>query len=254
MKANKVYFVGAGPGDPELLTIKGQRIIREADVIVYAGSLVNPEVLQGHKKDAALYDSSALSLPEVLQIMVDAAKAGKIVARVHSGDPSIYGAVREQVDGLAARGIECEIIPGISSFTAAAAALKAEYTLPGVSQTVILTRQEGRTLVPAGQSLAELAKARASLAVFLSAHLIEEVATALIPAYGKDVPAAVVQKATWPDQKIIRGTLTDIARQARSEGIDRTALVLVGGFLGDRYQHSKLYDPSFSHGFRSGRP
>ncbi|MCR4442805.1 MAG: precorrin-4 C(11)-methyltransferase [Peptococcaceae bacterium] len=250
----KVYFIGAGPGDPELLTIKGRRIIQEADVIVYAGSLVNPAVLQGHKKEAAVYDSSSLNLPEVLQIMIEGAKAGKTVARVHSGDPSIYGAVREQVDGLAAQGIDCEVVPGVSSFTAAAAALKAEYTLPGVSQAVILTRQEGRTPVPDGQGLAELARIRASLAVFLSAHLIEEVAAALIPAYGEDGPAAVVQKVTWPDEKIIRGTLKDIARKARKEGIEKTALVLVGGFLGNRYQFSKLYDPAFSHGFRGGRP
>lgn len=250
----KVYFIGAGPGDPELLTIKGQKIIRQADVIIYAGSLVNPAVLQGHKEEAVIYNSASLNLDEILKIMVRAVRDGKLVARVHTGDPSIYGAIREQMDGLAREGIPYEIIPGVSSFLAAAAALNSEFTLPGVAQTVIITRHEGRTPVPCGEKLSSLAGHRASMAIFLSAAMIEEVVEALKPGYGKDTPVAVVQKATWPEQKIIKGTLDNIAAKVREEGIDRTALILVGDFLGDKYGLSKLYDRTFSHGFRSACP
>jgi len=247
----KVYFIGAGPGDPELITVKGRRILGEADIIIYAGSLVNPEVLQGHKPDAVIYNSASMHLQEVLDVMINGVKEGRTVARVHTGDPSIYGAVREQMDALAQNGITYEVIPGVSSFVAAAAVLNMEYTLPGVSQTVILTRHEGRTPVPPGQELAALAGHRASLAIFLSAAMIEEVIEELIPAYGEETPAAVVQKATWPEQKVIRGTLKDIAHKVKEEGIDKTALILVGNFLGSEYELSRLYDKEFSHGYRS---
>lgn len=246
----KVYFIGAGPGDPELITVKGQKIVRQADIIIYAGSLVNPAVLEGCKKDAEIYNSAGMNLEEILTVMVSGVRKGKTVARVHTGDPSIYGAIREQMDGLKKEGIASEVIPGVSSFVAAAAALQAEYTLPGVSQTVILTRQEGRTPVPQGQELAALAAHRASLVLFLSVAMIEEVVASLLPAYGEDTPAAVVEKASWTDERIVRGTLKTIAGQVKSAGIEKTALILVGGFLGSDYELSRLYDKNFSHGCR----
>lgn len=249
----KVYFIGAGPGDPELLTLKGKKIIKTADVIIYAGSLVNPAVLDGRKAEAVVYDSAGLDLPEILEIMVGAVREKKTVARVQTGDPSIYGAIREQMDGLAQHAIPYEVVPGVSSFTAAAAALNAEYTLPGISQTVILTRLEGRTPVPAGQELAKLAESRSSMAIFLSVSMIEEVTSQLIPFYGEEAPAAVVQKASWPEQKIICSTLKNLAEKVRQAGIDKTALILVGGFLGNEYEYSRLYDPAFTHGYRSAR-
>lgn len=250
----KVYFIGAGPGDPELLTVKGQRIIREADLIIYAGSLVNPAVLAGHKEGALVYNSAGMNLEEILEVMVRGIREGKMVARVHTGDPSIYGAIREQMDGLDREGIPYEVVPGVSSFVGAAAALKMEYTLPGISQTVILTRHEGRTPVPEGQDLQSLARHKASMAIFLSVAMIEEVVAALLTGYTGDTPAAVIQKATWPDQKIVRGTLATIAAQVREAGIDRTALILVGDFLGNEYELSKLYDRAFSHGYRRASP
>lgn len=247
----KVYFIGAGPGDPELITVKGRRIIQQADIIIYAGSLVNPLVLEGHQEAAEIYNSASLTLEQVLEIMQRGIAAGKLIARVHTGDPSIYGAIREQMDRLTALNIPFEVIPGVSSFLAAAAALNLEYTLPGVSQTVILTRQEGRTPVPKGQELAELAQHKASLVIFLSVAMIGEVVGELLPAYGATAPIAVIQKASWPDQQIVRGTLADIAVKVREAGIEKTALILVGHFLGDEYELSRLYASSFSHGYRS---
>jgi len=246
----KVFFVGAGPGDPDLITVKGRRIIQESEIIIYAGSLVNPLVFAGHQKDAEIYNSASLTLDEVIEIMQQGVAAGKRIARVHTGDPSIYGAIREQMDRLRALEIPFEVVPGVSSFLAAAAAINMEYTLPGISQTVILTRQEGRTPVPGGQKLAQLAKHRASLVIFLSVGMIAEVVAELIPAYGAEAPVAVIEKASWPEEKIVRGTLTDIAQKVQEAGIEKTALILVGDFLGDEYQLSRLYDPSFSHGYR----
>lgn len=246
----KVYFIGAGPGDPDLITVKGKALIQEADIIIYAGSLVNPQVLEGHKAGAVIYNSASMNLEEVLEVMVRGSSEGKTVARVHTGDPSIYGAIREQMDALSREKIPFEVIPGVSSFLAAAAALQMEYTLPGVSQTVILTRQEGRTPVPAGQDLASLAQHKASLAIFLSVNMIEDVVKDLLPAYGEKVPVAVIQKASWPEQKIVRGNLGDIAAKVKAEKIEKTALILVGDFLGDEYELSKLYDKSFSHEYR----
>ncbi len=247
-----VYFIGAGAGDPELLTVKGKRIIDSADVIIYAGSLVNPEVLRDRKSESVVYDSAGMNLEEVLEVMKSAEAEGKITARVHTGDPSIYGAIREQLDELDRLGISHEVIPGVSSFLAAAAAMQKEYTLPDVSQTVILTRMEGRTPVPEGQSIEELAVHRATMVMFLSAGMLDELARKLMTSYPETTPAAVVYRASWPDQKIVYGTLADIAEKARSAGIKKTALVTVGDFLGSEYELSKLYDKTFTHGYRKG--
>ena len=247
---SKVYFVGAGPGDPELISIKGKRIIDEADVIIYAGSLVNKEVLRDAKKGAFIYNSASMNLDEVIEVTKNAVFSGKMVARVHTGDPSIYGAIREQMDRLDEYNIEYEVIPGISSFLATAAALKKEYTLPAVTQTLILTRMEGRTPVPDKERIEELAKHRATMIIFLSIGAIEELATRLKEGYEENTPVAVVYKASWEEQKIVRGNLNNIARLVKEAGISKTALVVVGDFLGDEYELSKLYDKNFSHEYR----
>lgn len=247
---SKVYFVGAGPGDPELISIKGKRIIDEADVIIYAGSLVNKEVLRDAKKEAFIYNSASMNLDEVIEVTKNAVFSGKMVARVHTGDPSIYGAIREQMDRLDEYNIEYEVIPGISSFLATAAALKKEYTLPAVTQTLILTRMEGRTPVPDKERIEELAKHRATMIIFLSIGAIEELATRLKAGYEENTPVAVVYKASWEEQKIVRGNLNNIARLVKEAGISKTALVVVGDFLGDEYELSKLYDKNFSHEYR----
>lgn len=245
----KVYFVGAGPGDPELITVKGMRLLRQAEVVIYAGSLVNPALL-AYAPRAACYDSARLTLEEIVELMVRGVEAGKTVVRLHSGDPSLYGALQEQLRALEEWGVAYEIVPGVSSFTAAAAALAAELTQPGVSQTVILTRLGGRTPVPESESLSSLARHRASLCLFLSAHLLEPAAEALRAGYGEDVPAALVYRASWPDQGVVRGELGDVVQRARAAGLDRTALLLVGQFLRGGGERSRLYHPHFRHGFR----
>ena len=247
-----VHFIGAGPGDPELLTIKGKRLIDEADVIIYAGSRVNPQVLKDAKKEAKIYNSGSMNLDEVIEVMKEAEEKGLTVARVHTGDPAVYGAHREQMDRLDQLGIEYDVVPGVSSFLAAAAVLKKEYTLPGVSQTVILTRMEGRTPMPEGEKLADLAKHRATMIIFLSVGQIQLLSETLKESYSQDTPVAVVYKATWEDQKIVAGTLKDIAGKVKEAGITKTALTVVGGFLGDEYELSKLYDKHFTHEYRKG--
>ncbi len=248
-----VYFIGAGPGDPDLITVKGKRIIEEADRIIYAGSLVNPQILAGAKQEARIYNSASMTLPQVIAVMEQGEREGELTARVHTGDPSLYGAIREQMTELEKRGIQYEVIPGVSSFLAAGAALKREYTLPGVSQSVILTRMEGRTPVPERESLEELAKHGATMVIFLSAGRIGELCRRLKKGgYGSDTPAAVVYKASWKDETVIQGTLRDLAEKAEAAGIRKTALVVVGGFLGDSFEMSKLYDPCFSHEYRKG--
>lgn len=249
----QVYFIGAGPGDPDLITVKAVKALQKADIIIYTGSLVNKEVLRYGRPDAEIYNSAEMTLEEVLEVMETAVKAGKVVARVHTGDPCLYGATQEQMDALAARGIEYTVIPGVSSFLAAAATLKREYTLPDISQTVILTRVEGRTPVPEKENLADLARHQATLCLFLSVHLIDKVVEQLREGYSADTPVAVVHKASWPEEKVVTGTLEDIAEKIKEAGIDRTALILVGRFLSDDYARSKLYDPRFSHGFRRGQ-
>ncbi|MBB5265942.1 precorrin-4/cobalt-precorrin-4 C11-methyltransferase [Catenibacillus scindens] len=247
-----IYFIGAGPGDPELLTIKGKKIIDRADVIIYAGSLVNAQVLEGRKPQAKVYNSAYMHLEEVLDIMIKSWKEGLEVARVHTGDPSVFGAIREQMDALDQEGIAYEVIPGVSSFLGAAASLKKEYTLPGVSQTVILTRMEGRTPVPDKEQIARLAAHQSTMIIFLSVSMIRTLCETLAAHYPVNTPVAVVYKATWPDEKIVRGTLKDIAQKVEQAGITKTALILVGEFLGDSYQLSKLYDKTFSTEFRRG--
>lgn len=251
---SEVVFIGAGPGDPDLITIKGKKAIDHADVIIYAGSLVNPEVLRGHKPMAEIYNSAALNLDEVLKIMCENVAKGRKVARVHTGDPSLYGAIQEQMDHLKKQEIPFSVIPGVSSFTAAASALKREFTLPDVTQTVILTRMEGRTPVPEKEKLRKLAAHRASMAIFLSVRMIDLVSEELIPVYGEETPVAVVQRASWPDEKIVTGCLKDIAHKVKEAGITKTAQILVGDFLKCEYSLSKLYDRTFTHEYRKGIP
>ncbi len=246
----KVYFIGAGPGDPELLTLKAMKILKGAGYCIYAGSLINKEILGYVPKDAKLFDSSKMSLDEVLDIMEKAHEKDIDVARLHSGDPSIYGAIQEQIESLDKKGIEYEIVPGVSSFQAAAASLNQELTLPGVSQTVILTRRAGKTPVPEREALSILAKSRATMCIFLSIDQIEDIARELIPSYGKDCPVNVVYKVTWPDEKIIKTTLSELSKEVKKERIDKTALIIVGHVLSKEFNKSKLYDKNFSHSFR----
>lgn len=256
----KVYFIGAGPGDPELLTLKGKRIIEQADVIIYADSLVNPMVCQSARPDAKIHGSSALTLGEITRLMIDAAAQGQTVARVHTGDPSIYGAVREQMEVLEGHGIAYEVVPGVSSIFAAAASLGVELTVPDLSQTVIITRLEGRTPVPPKENLSSLAEHQATLVLFLSVAMIEEVVKQLLEGgYVADTPVAVVQRASWVDERTVRGTLSDIAFRVRDAGVERQALILVGWALGQGRQASipgklsRLYDENFAHGYRKDR-
>lgn len=250
----KVYFIGAGPGDPELITVKGQRLIAEADVIIYAGSLVNPEILKYGRDDAEIYNSATMNLDEVLDVEIRAVREGKTVARVHTGDPAIYGAIQEQMDGLRAAGIEdFEVVPGVSSFLASAAALKQEYTLPNVSQTIIVTRMEGRTPMPPNEKLVSLAQHQATMCIFLSVQAIDEVMKQLTDGgYAPDTPVAIVVRATWPDQKILRGTIATIADIIHDAGVTRQAMIVVGRVLDSEYDLSKLYDSKFTTMFRKG--
>jgi precorrin-4/cobalt-precorrin-4 C11-methyltransferase len=249
-----VYFVGAGPGDKELITVKGLRILSSADCIIYAGSLVNKELLEYVKSSCELHDSAKMTLEEVAEIMLKNENNGLITARLHTGDPSIYGAIKEQIDILTENNIAYEVIPGVSSFAGAAAVLGVEYTLPGVSQTVILTRMAGRTPVPEKENIADLAKIQASMAIFLSSGMLPELSEKLIEGgYPKDTPAAIVYKATWRDEKIIRTTVEKLPEAGAEENISKTAIILVGNFLGAEYERSFLYNPEFTHGFRTGR-
>ncbi len=249
-----ISFIGAGPGDPELLTLKGKKLIDDADVIVYAGSLVNPEVLSGAKPTAEIYNSATMNLDEVIDVMSKAESEGKKVVRVHTGDPAVYGAHREQMDRLNELGIVYQVVPGVSSVFACAAVLNKEFTLPDVSQTVILTRMEGRTPMPSGEKLSDLARHHATMAIFLSIGFMDDMTKQLLAGgYSPDTPVAVVYKATWPDQRIILGKISDISEKVREAGITKTALTLVGDFLGDEYELSKLYDPAFTTEFRKGR-
>ena len=249
-----VYFIGAGPGDKELITVKGLKLLSAADCIIYAGSLINPELLEYAKSGCALYDSAKMTLEEVIEIMLKNEKLNMITARLHSGDPSIYGAVKEQIDILAKNGIAYKIIPGVSSFAGVAAALNVEYTLPGVSQTLILTRMEGRTPVPERERISELAKIQASMAIFLSSNMLPELSAKLIEGgYPKNTPAAIVYKATWPDEKIIRTTVEGLPVAGEKNNIGKTAIILVGNFLSGEYERSFLYNPEFTHEYRTGK-
>jgi precorrin-4/cobalt-precorrin-4 C11-methyltransferase len=250
----RVYIIGAGPGDPKLLTLRGAELIARCPVVLYTGSLVPREVLASARADAQVLDSSGMTLDQITAVLVAARDADQDVARVHTGDPLIFGSTAEQMRRMHELGIEYEIVPGVSSFTAAAAALGRELTLPELSQTVILTRAEGRTPMPDGEKLEDLARHGATLALFLSITLLEDVTRALIPAYGTDCPVAVVHKASCPDQQIVRGTLADIRERVRAAGIHSQSMILVGRVLtAEDFADSRLYAPDFSHRFRSAR-
>lgn len=246
-----VHFVGAGCGAPDLITVRGMKLLESAGCVIYTGSLVSPEILKYCSEDCDIYNSAYMTLDQVVDAVTLADGCGKDVVRLHTGDPCLYGAVREQMDRLDSLGIAYDICPGVSSFCGAAAALKAEYTLPGVSQTVILTRMAGRTAVPEKENIASLAAHNAAMVVFLSAGMTEELSRELISGgYGPNTPAAIVYKATHPDEKICRCTVGTLAETARENGIRKTALIAVGDFLGGGYELSKLYDGSFETGFR----
>ncbi len=247
-----ISIVGAGPGDPDLITVKGRKKMEEADVVIYAGSLVSEAHLEVVKKGCRCFNSASMTLEEVLAVMEEGIAKGEKVVRLHTGDPSIYGAIQEQMDALEKRGIPYEVIPGVSSFVAAASAVKREFTLPGVSQTVILTRIKGRTDVPEKENLRSLAAHQASMAIFLSVQDLGSVVLELEKGYERsDVPIAVVYRASWEDERIVRGTLDDIVEKVKAAGITRQAQILVGDFLCGEYERSKLYDPGFAHGYRN---
>ena len=247
-----ISFVGAGPGDVDLITVKGRRLLEEADVIIYAGSLVDARHMDSAKEGAEIYNSATMHLEEVLEVMKKSHDLGKKVVRLHTGDPSLYGAIQEQMDALEQWGIPYEVVPGVSSFSAAAASLKREFTLPGVSQTVILTRRAGRTPVPEAESIDKLATHGASMAIFLSAGQLEDLVADLKKGYSDDTPIAVVYKATWADEIVVRSTLKDIVKDMEGRDIHKHAQILVGDFLDTDYEKSKLYDKHFSTEYRKG--
>lgn len=257
VESNIVHFIGAGPGDAELITVKGARLLREADVVVYAGSLVDRELVRTYAPDAEVYDSAAMTLEETTAVLAQAVADGKRAVRLHTGDPSIYGAIQEQMAELDRFGIGCAVVPGVTSAFAAAATLKQELTLPEVSQTVIITRLAGRTPVPEREKLAEIAKLGATLVIYLSVSMVEQVVAELLEgAYTPATPAAVVSRASWPDEQAVEGTLADIAGKVRDAGIGKQAIILVGDVLKARREglasKSLLYDKGFSHEFRKG--
>ena len=248
-----VYFVGAGSGAADLITVRGARLLGEADVVIYAGSLVNPALLQYTREGCEIHNSAEMTLEQVLAVVKAAEAAGKTTVRLHTGDSSIYGAVREQFDQLEALGIAYDVCPGVSSFCGAAAALKAEYTLPDVSQTVIITRAAGRTPVPERESIRSLAAHQATMVLFLSTALAGKLQGDLLAGgYAPETPAAVVYKATWPEEKVYRCTVETLAQTVEGNGLTKTALIIVGGCLGTEYLRSKLYDPGFTTEFRKG--
>jgi len=249
----RVYFVGAGPGDPGLITVKGKKILEQADVVIYAGSLINQKVLNYCASGCKLYDSAGMSLEEITGIYKQEMDSDKVLVRLHSGEPSLYGAIKEQIDWLQEQRIQYEIVPGVSSFSAAAAALSTELTLPGISQTVVITRMAGRTPVPKGQEISALAEHKPTMCIFLSVHMIEDLVDELKRGYPEDTPIAVVERASWPDERVISGTLKDIAKKVKEAGIKKSAMIIVGGVLDGTYERSRLYDPEFSHGYRDSK-
>ena len=250
----RVYFVGCGPGDPELLTIKAKRLIQQADMVVYSGSLIPGEILKFCS--GRMHDASGLVREEIFKILLEGARAGGTVVRLHDGDPTIYGAIREQMDALREEDIESVVVPGVTSFLASAGALGAQLTLPGVTQTIILTRAEKRTQVPERERITELARHQATMVFYLSVHLLRGIVSDLVAGgYAGSTPAAVVYRASWEDQKVVIGTLDDIAEKVREQGITRTAIIIVGKVIDpESYEYSRLYDKSFGHGYRRARP
>jgi precorrin-4/cobalt-precorrin-4 C11-methyltransferase len=251
---SKVYFVGCGPGDPDLITVKAKKLLSKADIVVYSGSLIPNQILKVCKK-AKLHDASGLVREEIFEILKKGAKKNMLVVRLHDGDPAIYGAIREQTDNLQGEGIECEIVPGVTSFLASSAALGLQLTLPGITQTIIVTRAEKRTKVPERERISELAKHKSTMIFYLSVHLLSDIVKdALKGGYPKSTPAAVVYRASWPDQKIITGTLEDIVKKVWAAKITRTAIVMIGDVIQPKsYEYSKLYDKTFSHGYRKAK-
>lgn len=247
-----IFFIGAGPGDADLITVKGRDILKTADVVIYAGSLVSKAHLDFCKDGVKVFNSASMNLEEVIKVMEEFDSEDKIIVRLHTGDPTIYGAIKEQMDELDKINIKYKVIPGVSSFTAAAAAINREFTLPSVSQTVILTRVEGRTPVPGKEDLEKLASIGASMAIFLSISMIDKVVEKLRKGYGRNVPIAVIERATWEDEKVITGTLDDISEKVKEAKITKCAQILVGDFIDCEYEKSLLYDKSFTHMFRKG--
>lgn len=249
-----VYFVGAGPGAEDLITVRGLGYLKEADVIIYAGSLVNPALLNSARKDCKIYNSAYMNLEEVLGVMEEAERDHLMTVRLHTGDPSIYGAIREQMDELKARGIPYQVCPGVSSMSGAAASLQIEYTLPEVSQSILISRAEGRTAVPKRERLRELAVHQSTMILFLSSGLAKKVKEELLMGgYEKDTPVAIVYKATWPEEKILRTTLENLPEEMEREQITKTALIIVGRVLDSDYEKSRLYDASFTTEYRKGK-
>lgn len=251
---SSVYFVGCGPGDPELITVKAKKLIQTADVVVYSGSLIPDAILQMCKK-GKLHDAAGLVREEIFDLLKKNAKKGKKTIRLHDGDPTIYGAIREQIDNLKKEGINCIVVPGVTSFLAASSALGTQLTLPGVTQTIIVTRAESRTKVPKQERISELAKHGATMVFYLSVHLLSSIVKdAIKGGYKKSTPAAVVYRASWKDQKVITGTLDTITKKVRDEKITRTAIVIIGDIIQpESYEYSKLYDKTFSHGYRKAK-
>ena len=246
-----ITFVGAGPGAEDLITVRGQNLLREDDIVVYAGSLVNPGLLSLCREECEIYNSAKMTLEEVMEVMTAGEWAGKKVIRLHTGDPCLYGAIREQMDELEKLDIHYEVCPGVSSFCGAAASLNAEYTLPGVSQSVVITRMAGRTPVPERESIRSFAAHQATMVIFLSTGMLKKLSDELIlGGYAADTPAAIVYKATWPEEKVLRCSVKDLAETAAKKNVTKTALIVVGRILGDEYDRSKLYDPSFTTEFR----
>ena len=251
---SEVFFVGCGPGDPELITVKAKKLIQKADVVVYSGSLIPDPILKLCKR-GKLYDAAKLVREEIFTLLYKNAKKDKLVVRLHDGDPSIYGAIKEQIDNLEKKGIKSTVIPGITAFLASAAALGTQLTLPGVTQTIIITRAESRTKVPTREKISELAKHKATLVFYLSVHLLSKlVKEAITGGYKKTTPVAVVYRASWNDQKIVKGTLNDIVKKIQDEKITRTAIVIISDVIQPQsYEYSKLYDKKFSHGYRKAK-
>ena len=256
IQKNTVYFVGSGPGDPELITIKAKKLVEIADVIIYSGSLLNPSILEYAKKDASLFDAAKLDRNEIYNILRDSTKNGKLAIRFHDGDPGIFSTIREQIDKLEKDEINCEVVPGITSLLGAAASMNLELTLPGITQTIIITRAEFRTPVPDREKISELSKHGATMAFYLSVHLLDKVIEELLKggAYNNETPIAIVYKATWDEEKILKGTLETISKKVKEERIVKTALIIVGDVISPKkYEFSKVYDSQFTHGFRRSK-
>lgn len=256
IQKNTVYFVGSGPGDPELITVKAKKLLEIADIIIYSGSLLNPEILDSAKRDASLYDAAKLDRNKIYEILRDSTKNGKLAIRFHDGDPGIFSTIREQIDKLERDEINCEVIPGITSLLGAAASMNLELTLPGVTQTIIITRAEFRTPVPDREKISELSKHGATMAFYLSVHLLDRVIEELLKGgiYNNETPVAIVYKATWKEEKIIKGTIGTISKKVKEERIVKTALIIVGEVISPKeYEFSKVYDSQFTHGFRRSK-